>query len=253
MKTDDLGDRMRSLEYFHSIRLLPGVWAIIRVDGRSFSRFTEGRFEKPFDLRFRDLMLNAGRALLQELGGLYACTHSDEISVLLPRNWNLWDRELEKLVSISAGIASAAFTSAAGEPAHFDSRIWLGAEEALVLDYFRWRQSDAGRCALNGWCYWTLRGEGIAAGEAERALSRQSWSAKHELLFQRGINFNDLPPWQRRGVGLLWEEYERPGTDPRTGATVTTRRRRIRVEEELPMKDDYAAMIAGLVEGEKRG
>ena len=59
------------------------------------------------------------------------------------------------------------------------------------------------------------------AGEAERALSRQSWSAKHELLFQRGINFNDLPPWQRRGVGLLWEEYERPGTDPRTGTAVS--------------------------------
>ena len=126
MKTGELGDRMRSLEYFHSIRLLPGVWAIVRVVGRSFSRFTEERFEKPFDARFRDLMVTAGRALLQELGGLYACTHSDEISVLLPRNWNLWDRELEKLVSISAGIASAAFTSAAGEPAHFDSRVWLG-------------------------------------------------------------------------------------------------------------------------------
>jgi len=253
MKTDDLGDRMRSLEYFHSLRLLPGVWAIVRTDGRSFSRFTEGRFEKPYDLRFRDLMVAAGRALLQELGGLYACTHSDEISVLLPRNWNLWDRELEKLVSISAGIASAAFTSAAGEPAHFDGRVWLGVEEALVLDYFRWRQSDAGRCALNGWCYWTPRGEGLDAGEAERALSRQSWSAKHELLFQRGINFNDLPAWQRRGVGLLWEEFERPGTDPRTGATVTTRRRRIRVEEELPMKDDYAALIAALLEGGERG
>lgn len=253
MKTDALGDRMRALEYFHSVRLLPGVWTIVRVDGRSFSRFTEPRFEKPFDARFRDMMVAAGRALLQELGGLYSCTHSDEISVLLPRNWNLWDRELEKLVSISAGIASAAFSIAAGEAAHFDGRVWLGAEPALVVDYFRWRQSDAGRCALNGWCYWTLRSEGMDAGEAEQALSRQSWSAKQEMLFQRGINFNELPAWHRRGMGLLWEEYERPGVDPRTGAAVTTRRRRIRVEEELPMKDEYAAFIRALLEGEERG
>jgi tRNA(His) 5'-end guanylyltransferase len=43
---------------------------------------------------------------------------------------------VEKLVSISAGIGSAAFTRAVGEPAHFDSRLWLGTTVADVVEYF---------------------------------------------------------------------------------------------------------------------
>ena len=32
-----------------------------------------------------------------------------------------------------------------------------------------------------------------------------------------GINFNELPAWQRRGTGLYWERYERDAVNPRTG------------------------------------
>jgi tRNA(His) 5'-end guanylyltransferase len=52
-------------------------------------------------------------------------------------------RELEKLVSISAGVASATFIRESGRSAHFDSRLWLGISQQSVLDYFRWRQADA--------------------------------------------------------------------------------------------------------------
>jgi hypothetical protein len=36
MDPKSFDNTMRELEYFHSLRLLPGAWAIIRVDGRSF-------------------------------------------------------------------------------------------------------------------------------------------------------------------------------------------------------------------------
>ncbi|MEV5746589.1 tRNA(His) guanylyltransferase Thg1 family protein [Actinoallomurus sp. NPDC052308] len=65
--------------------------------------------------------------LLTELGGRYAYTESDEISVLLDRSSDLFGREVEKLVSMSASAATAAFTLAAGEPVHFDGRVWVGA------------------------------------------------------------------------------------------------------------------------------
>jgi tRNA(His) guanylyltransferase len=61
---------------------------------------------------------------------------------------------------------------------------------------------------------------------------------QNELLFQHGINFNQLPLWQRRGIGLYWEKYIKEGFNPKTGEAVTATRRRIKVDEELPMKED---------------
>ncbi|MBF9134352.1 tRNA 5'-guanylyltransferase [Plantactinospora sp. S1510] len=246
MDTDEFESRQRAREYFHSLRVLPGAWAVIRLDGRSFSRFTEEHFEKPFDPRFGELMVGTAQTLLTELAGRYAYTESDEISVLLPPDFTLFGRSVEKLVSISAGIASAAFTRAAGEPAHFDARIWLGVDVTDVADYFSWRQSDATRCALNGWCYWTLRRNGSSAEEASRALTGASTSDKNELLFRYGINFAELPAWQRRGVGLWWETHQHAGRDPVRGTEVTSTRRRVRVDRELPMKTDYRELLQRL-------
>lgn len=247
MDSNDFEARMRSFEYFHGLRLLPETWAVIRVDGRSFTKFTASGFDRPFDAGFRDAMVKAAQALLKEMHGLYAYTESDEISILFPREWNFFDRELEKVISVSAGIASSAFTLALGKAAHFDSRVWLGTTASLVADYFRWRQSDAARCALNGWCYWTLRKAGKSVKEATAMLENQSPAYKNEMLFQHAINFNDLPLWQRRGIGLYWESYEKAGYDPVQQASVTARRRRIKVDQELPMKEEYGRLIRRLI------
>ncbi|GAB3417949.1 hypothetical protein [Flindersiella endophytica] len=57
-------------------------------------------------------------------------------------------------MSLSASIATATFTRAAGERAQFDSRLWFGAGIDDVVDYFSWRLADAARHVLNNWCYW---------------------------------------------------------------------------------------------------
>ena len=62
------------------------------------------------------------------------------------------------------------------------------------------------------------------------------------MLFQHGINFNDLPSWQKRGMGVYWEEYDKPGENPLTGEKVTARRRRLRRDLELPMGDAYSTL-----------
>jgi tRNA(His) 5'-end guanylyltransferase len=247
MRTSELEARMRALEYFHGLRLLPGAWPVVRVDGRSFTRLTGAHFAKPFDPLFHELMVGTARALLEELQGVYAHTQSDEVSVLLPRATELFDRELEKLVSLSAAIATAAFTHAFGQGAQFDARVWLGVDAPPVVGYFRWRQADAGRCALNGWCYWTLVKTGRSPRQASAALLRQRSEAKHELLFRHGVTFAAEPSWQRRGSGLYYSSYEKEGFNPRTGETVRARRRRVRVESELPIGEEYAALVRGLV------
>jgi len=66
-------------------------------------------------------------------------------------------------------------------------------------------------------------------------------------IFGQGINFNDLPAWQRRGVGLYWESYGKEGFDPVLGRKVTSERRRIKFDEHLPAKDAYGEFIQGVL------
>lgn len=247
MHGDEFEARQREREWFHSLTVPPGAWSVIRVDGRSFSRFTERRFSKPFDPEFSRLMTHTAEVLLTEFGGSYGYTESDEISILLGPSFDLFGRGLEKMVSISAGIASSTFTAEFKDPVTFDSRVWIGATAADVIDYFSWRQTDALRCALNGWCYWTLRQAGKSARQATGELRGTSKTDKNELLFRYGVNFNEVPTWQRRGIGLWWESYEHEGFDPVREVTVATTRRRIRIEAELPTRDEYRRLIGNLI------
>jgi tRNA(His) guanylyltransferase len=144
---------------------------------------------------------------------------------------------------VLAAEATAAFVLGLGAPAAFDCRISELPTESLVVDYFRWRQEDAHRNALNAHAYGTLRGDGMEPREATTALRHLSVAAKNELLFAHGINFNDLPPWQKRGSGVWWEAYEKAGVDGLTGQPVTAPRRRLHVELELPMRDAYDAFV----------
>jgi tRNA(His) guanylyltransferase len=247
MKPDDFEAGMRRLEWFHPLRLPEGAWAVLRLDGRGFSGFTESHCEKPFDPKFHDWMVQTAQALLEEFQGAYAYTESDEISLLLPRGWDLFDRELEKAISLSAGLASSVFSLACGTAVHFDSRAIIAAQDEQAVDYFRWRQADAARCALNGWCYWTLRKQGQSVAEATEALRGKGTADKNELLFQSGVNFNEVPLWQRRGTGLHRETYDREGRDPRGGRKATAARRRVRVDEGLPMGEEYGKFISQIL------
>lgn len=101
---------------------------------------------------------------------------------------------------------------------------------------------------MNGWCYWTLRKAGDSVARATAALKGQTTAAKHEMLFQHGINFNNLPAWQRRGTGLFWETYEKVGYDPIRQQEVMATRRRIQVDEALPMKDGYETLLRRLID-----
>jgi tRNA(His) 5'-end guanylyltransferase len=92
-----------------------------------------------------------------------------------------------------------------------------------------------------------LRKEGYNEKEATDYLEQKSVAAKNELLFTRGINFNDLPNWQKRGIGLYWEEYEKTGFNPVTQASAAAIRKHIVVNYDLPMKDDYDAFIQKLI------
>ena len=250
MKFDELDKRMRVFETTHDQCVLPGIYMVARLDGRGFTRLTkeEHAFEAPFDPKFRDLMIEATHHVMQiGFRGLFGYTQSDEISILLALDEDAFGRKTRKINSILAAEASARFSLSLQAVASFDCRVCQLPTEQHVVDYFRWRHEDAHRNALSAHCYWQLRQEGASPQDAAERLSGVSASAKNELLFQRGINFNDLPLWQKRGIGVRWELYEKQGRDPRTDASVTVQRRRLATDMELPMGDDYDSLIRNIL------
>lgn len=212
MKFDDLDNKMRIFETIHDQHVLPGIYMVARIDGRNFTRLTKEthQFEAPYDPIFRDYMAETVKHLMDSgFRIIYGYTQSDEISLLFHPEEDAFSRKLRKYNSVLAGEASAKFSVLLGDLGAFDCRISQLPNIELVVDYFRWRNEDAHRNALNAHCYWKLREEGESAQKATQILSGQSIAQKNEFLFQRGVNFNDVPNWQKRGIGLYWEYYEK--------------------------------------------
>ena len=178
---------------------------------------------------------------------VYGFTESDEISLLFHREEATFGRKVRKFNSILAGQASAAFSLQLGQVIAMDCRLVPLPSIEKVKDYFLWRQEDAHRNALNAHCYWMLRKEGMGAQEATAQLDSRSISYKNELLFSRGINFDKLPAWQKRGIGVFWADVEKVGFNPITKQEVLTTRREVTVEYDLPLGQKYGEMVAAFL------
>lgn len=224
----------------------PNIYIVARIDGRGFTRLTKEThsFNRPFDDKFRDLMIKTVKHLMNSgFKVIYGFTESDEISLLFDLKEDTFSRKLRKYHSILAGEASAKFSVLLGGVGAFDCRISQLPREQDVVDYFRWRNEDAHRNALNAHCYWLLRDKGKTAVQATKEIEGKSTFFKNELLFKNGINFNDLPNWQKRGVGLYWDSFEKEGWNPTKEEKVVAKRREIKVDLEIPMGDEYDQFI----------
>ena len=246
MNFDELDKKMRIYEQSLDQVLVPDMYMVARLDGRSFTKLTKEvcKFEAPFDEHFRDMMVNTTKALMDcGFRIVYAFTESDEISLLFDKDEDAFGRKVRKYNSTLAGEASAAFSLELGMVATFDCRMVPLPNEERVEDYFRWRQEDANRNALNSHCYWMLRKEGKSVRETTAELEGKGVSFKNDLLFSRGINYDNLPSWQKRGIGLWKEDFDKEGLNPITGERTIAKRSRIHVEYELPLGNDYGTMI----------
>ncbi len=199
---DSLGDRMKSYETVSKVRLVPKMPVIARFDGKAFHTLTRG-LAKPYDDRFQSVMWAAARAVCQEMqGARLAYVQSDEISVLLVdyasyKSQPWFGYELQKMCSVGAAVVSVAFTRALQAafplwtpPVSFDARFWnLPMHE--VTNYFIWRQNDATRNSLQGLAQAHFSHKDLVGiGQAEM----------HEMLHSKGLNWNDLPIPEKRGV-----------------------------------------------------
>lgn len=251
MKFNDLDAKMRVYETNTDQHILPGMHIVVRLDGRGFTKLTKETldFEKPFDPRFRDAMKETVKHLMNcGFNIIYGYTQSDEISLLFHPQDASFHRKLRKILSVLSGEASAKFSLEMKHIGVFDSRISPMPKNKLVEDYFRWRAEDAHRNSLSAYCYWKLRETGKTKSQATREIEKLGVSAKNELLYSMGINYNDLPAWQKRGMGFYYKDIQREALNPKTGEKVIAKRKELFVDEELPVGEAYTAFIKEILD-----
>lgn len=216
-----LGDRMKLYERPWQTTLPRRSPVICRVDGRSFHTYLRG-VDKPFDMGFIEDMGHVAVALCEEISGaVFAYHQSDEISVLIydqSANAEPWfGGELQKIVSVSASVATAALGARRPGRPLFDSRAFVLPNPVEVGNYFLWRQRDAVRNSIS---------MAAQAHFPHRRLQGVNSGAMQELLFaEAGVNWNDYPTQCRRGQVAVRQSGEREitFTHKRTGQVETTK------------------------------
>lgn len=141
MNFDKLDKEMRKYEESLDQIILPEIYMVARLDGRNFTRLTKEicKFEAPFDVKFRDLMILTVKHLMDcGFKIIYGFTESDEISILFSQQEGIFSRKVRKFNSILSAEASAAFSVKLGKIAAFDCRVVPLPTIERVLDYFLW-------------------------------------------------------------------------------------------------------------------
>lgn len=242
---DELGKRMKTFyEEIPKTRLMRRVPVAIRIDGKAFHTFTKG-FQKPFDEVLIESMQDTMKYLCENIQGcVLGYTQSDEITLILIDYKKLtssawFDYEVQKVCSIAASMATIAFNKyfseninseyyvfddelldngdfnpnykneylidlytthikASYKGAMFDARCFnVPKEEVANLIY--WRQLDATRNSIQ------MVGQ---ANFSHKELQNKSCNQIQDMLMtQKGINWNDIPSYQKRGSCCIKEEY----------------------------------------------
>jgi tRNA(His) 5'-end guanylyltransferase len=216
MNAISLGDRMKNQYENRTRYFLPRrTYTICRIDGKAFHSFTK-QLNRPFDENFINVMNYTAAALCNEMAGAkFGYVQSDEISILLtdfesPATEAYFDGNIQKIASISASIASAHFNKVwciNHNIAYFDSRVFTIPDYVEVDNYFRWRQEDATRNAIQ------MAG---AAYFSPKALHKVNCNQIQEKLWkEKQINFNDYPAGFKRGRMIvkkdqIWQVEEPP-------------------------------------------
>lgn len=223
---DDLGVRMKTFyEQIPKTKLMRRCPVALRIDGKAFHTFTRG-FQKPFDEVLIKSMQETMKYLCENIQGcVFGYAQSDEITLILVDYKKLtssawFDYEVQKICSIAASMATMAFNRAfannvgdyctytyvcmdnthenyehilslaVDKGAMFDARCFnIPKEEVTNLVY--WRQLDASRNSIQ------MVGQ---ANFSHKELQNKSCNDIQDMLMtQKGINWNDLPTYQKRG------------------------------------------------------
>ncbi len=200
---DDLGERMKLYELNEAGRkFIPLLPVIARIDGRSFHSFTRG-MDRPFDERLCQAMVDTTVFLVKETGACMGYTQSDEITLAWYsddiKSQIFFDGRISKIVSQLGALATLCFYRIVLEkmPGYanrlptFDARAWNVPNKIEGANAFLWREWDATKNSLS---------MATAAYYSHNECYGKNSKDKHEMLYQKGINWNDYPTHFKRGT-----------------------------------------------------
>jgi len=229
---DELGDRMKKLYENRTRILLPRrTYTIIRVDGKAFHTYTKG-CERPFDAGLIADMDETACYLCKNIqGAKFGFVQSDEISILMTDfdtlQTDAWfDGNIQKIVSVAASLATAKFNqlrylrdikekwnNGMGittithrwlelfenfKLAEFDARTFTIPADYEVENYFIWRQQDTVRNSISSVAQ-TLY--------SSKELNGKNMSQQQDMIHEKGQNWNDFTPQEKRGRFIFKQEY----------------------------------------------
>lgn len=244
---DELGERIKAYyEDRFRYKLPRRAYTIIRIDGKAFHTYTKG-LNRPFDDGLiEDMNLTTAFLCKNIMGAKMGYVQSDEISILISdfdtletQSW--FDYNVQKMTSVGASLATSEFNRlqlnrylkdkfnrgntnmtplfiggiSELKRANFDARVFQIPSRVEVENYFIWRQQDAVRNSISS----------VAQSlYSPKELNGVKTNEMQELIFQKGINWNDYDFRKKRGAvigkvqvevdgGVLrnkWEVIETP-------------------------------------------
>lgn len=225
MGKDALSIRQKTFYEMRTRTYLPRrTYTIIRLDGRSFKNYTKG-LKKPFDSGLVDDMDNTAVYLCKNIqGAKLAYIQSDEITIILTDfdklGTDAWfDGEVQKIVSVSASIATSKFNQLRFlrffgdftvrpvtkvlienfKLAEFDSRVFTIPGKKEVINNLIWRQRDCVRNSISSLAQSLY---------SHNELECKNQSDMQEMCFQKGVNWNDLDPKLKNGRLIIKKQIE---------------------------------------------
>lgn len=223
---DSFGDRMKLFEGQESDRrFLPMLPICARLDGRSFSGFTKG-MQRPYDEHFSRLMIDTTKYMVEETNAKVGYTQSDEISLVFYsdkfESQVFFDGRIQKMTSVLAAMCSIKFNRLIQDMqiCHasidkkvtdlwvkkrqqmpiFDCRVWTVPSQVEACNTLIFRERDASRNSIS-----------MAASTyySAKELFKKDSSEKQELLFSKGINWNNYPIHFKRGTYIQGKKIVR--------------------------------------------
>lgn len=202
-RPESLGDRMKLYEGIEADRrFMPLLPTMARVDGRCFHSFTRG-MARPYDETLSKMMTDTMLYLVRETNACMGYTQSDEITLA----WHstdiksqIWfDGRICKMVSQLAANATLCFYRLVCErlPEYadklptFDARVWQVPNRTEGANVFLWREWDATKNSIS------MAAQSVYS---DKQLHGKNGADKQEMLWQKGINWNDSPPQFKRGT-----------------------------------------------------